>query len=495
MGSGPNGLTAAVVLAREGVRVTVHEAETTVGGAARSAGTLGDGTVVDLGSAVHPFGIASPVLRSLGLERHGLQWRHAPVPLAHPLDDRPAALLHRDLLRTAIGLGRDGSSWRRLHEPFVRRWDDLVRSVLSPLLRRPAHPLLMAGFGAAGVASASVLTRTVFRDEPARALFAGSATHAVLPLGAPLTSAFGVLFGTAGMTTGWPVPHGGAQAVSDALVAELLDHGGRVLTGHRVTDLAELGEADLVLLDLTPQQVLRLRGTGLPPRYRRALQRWRYGPGAFKVDYLLDGPVPWTDPQVAHASSVHVGGTATEVATAEAEVHRGRHPARPFVLLAQQDVADPGRAPDDQRVVWAYTHVPNGSDVDVSDHITAQVERFAPGFRDRVVDRLVSSPARLQAMDANLVGGDVNGGAFTGLQQVARPVLSNNPYRTPVPGLYLCSASTPPGGGVHGMCGAHAAAAALRWLDTATTTTTTTTTTTSRRLDARASTPDRSRGL
>lgn len=465
VGAGPNGLTAAVVLARAGLTVTVYEEQTTVGGGTRSAPALGPGTVVDLGSAVHPFGVASPVYRQLDLQQHGLRWLHPPVPLAHPLDDGPAAMLHDDLARTADSLGRDARAWIAVHGGAIARWDDLVRGVLGPILRVPEDPatlLALAGFGARGAWPAAGLARTVFRDEPARALFAGSAAHAVLPLTRPLTAAFGVLFGAAGMATGWPVAAGGSQSIADALLADLRAHGGRVRTGTPVRDLAEIPPADLVLLDLTPQQVLRLRGTGLPERYRRALARYRYGVAVHKVDYLLDGPVPWRDPEVGRAGTVHVGGTLGEVAYAEAEARAGRLPGRPFVLLAQQQVADPGRAPGGRQVVWAYAHVPHGCDAPAGALVDAQVERFAPGFRDRVLYREDWSPARLQHSNANLVGGDIGGGSFDGLQQVLRPVRTATPYTTPTPGLFLCSSSTPPGGGAHGMCGYHAATTALR---------------------------------
>ena len=461
VGAGPNGLTAAAVLALAGLDVTVHEAADTVGGALRSAEILGPDVVTDLGAAVLPFAVASPAFARLPLERHGLDWVQPTTPMAHPLDDRPAALLHRDLDRTARELGRDGRAWKALHAPAVRQWESLVPGVLGPLLRVPSAPLTMAGFGARGLWPATLLARAAFREAPAQALFAGSASHAVVPLSRPFTAAFGVLFGAAGHATGWPVARGGSQAVADALLGVLTAAGGRVVTGSRITSLAQIGPADLVLLDLTPRQVLAVAGDALPPSYARRLAAWRYGTASYKVDYLLDGPVPWRDPRVTTAGTVHVGGTLAQVAEAEAEVHAGRHPQRPFVLLAQQSLADPSRAPRGQQVVWAYAHTPHGSDVPVGARVDAQIERFAPGFRDRILNRVESSPADLEAWDANLVGGDIGGGALDGLQQLFRPVASAVPYATPLPGVFLCSSSTPPGGGVHGMCGWHAATAAL----------------------------------
>ena len=461
VGSGPNGLAAAVVLARAGLDVTVWEAADTAGGAARSAALLGPGTISDLGSAVHPFGVASPLFSRLGLERHGLQWVHPRIPMAHPLDDLPASLLHRSLPDTCHELGRDGRAWSRVHAGVVERWEEILPGVLGPLLRVPEHPLALAAFGARGAWPATMLARAAFRDEPARALFAGSAAHAVLPLTRPLTAAFGVLFGSAGHATGWPVARGGSQAIADALVADLRAHHGTVLTGAEVRDLAEVRPADVVLLDLTPRQVLRLAGAELPPAYARALSRWRYGTAIYKVDYLLDGPVPWRDERVRDAATVHVGGTLSQVANAEADVHAARHPDRPFVLVAQQGAADPGRAPQGSQVLWAYAHTPHGSPVPIGKRIDAQIERFAPGFRDRISARVETAPADLERFDANLVGGDIGGGALDGLQQLFRPVPSTVPYATGVAGLFLCSSSTPPGGGVHGMCGQHAAHAAL----------------------------------
>ncbi|MFF0990996.1 phytoene desaturase family protein [Kocuria nitroreducens] len=465
VGSGPNGLAAAVVLARAGLDVTVHEAAGAAGGAARSSAALGPGTVVDLGSAVHPFGVASPLFAQLGLHRHGLEWLHPPVVAAHPLDDGPPGLLHRSLERTAAGLGTDGRAWSLLHRGVVERWEETVESVLGPLVRVPEHPRALASFGLRAPWPAAATARALFRTEQARGLFAGSAAHAVLPPRHALTSAFGTLFGAAAHATGWPVARGGSQAVVDALVADLEEHGGRVLVHSPVTDLAQVRPADVVLLDLTPRQVLGLRGLELPDRYRRALARWRYGTASYKVDLLLDGPVPWRDPRVAEAGTVHVGGTLAEIAAAEQQARAGRLPERPFVLVAQQGAADPSRAPAGRQVLWAYAHVPHGcDDPRAGERVLQQLERFAPGVRDRIRERVDTSPAGLEAWNANLVGGDIGGGSLDGLQQVFRPAVQADPYATGVPGVWLCSSSTPPGGGVHGMAGYHAARRALRGL-------------------------------
>ena len=461
VGAGPNGLAAAVVLAGAGLQVTLYEAADRVGGALRSDDALGAGTVRDLGAAVMPFAVASPLLRGLGLERHGLRWLHPEVVVAHPLPGRDAALLHHSLERTADGLGRDGGAWRRLVAPVARRFDALARDALGPPLRVPRSPLTLAAFGLRGLPPATATARAVFRGEPARALFAGCAAHAVMPLSRPLTGAFGVLFGAAAHARGWPVARGGSQAVADALAAELVARGGQVRLGSPVEHLDQVRPADVVLLDLTPRQVLGVVGDELPLRYARALRRWRYGTAAHKVDYLLDGPVPWADPRVAGAGTVHVSGTLAQTAEAEAAVHAGRHPDRPYVLLAQQSAADPSRVPPGKQVVWAYAHTPHGSDDEgTGARVDAQVERFAPGFRDRVLARVETPPAALERMDANLVGGDIGGGSVDGLQLFLRPAARPVPYATGVPGVYLCSSSTPPGGGVHGMCGYHAARAA-----------------------------------
>lgn len=463
VGAGPNGLTAAAMLARAGLEVTVHEAGDTPGGACRSGPLLGEGISSDLGAAAHPLGVVSPAFRHLQLERHGLRWLHPEVVVAHPLDEGEAAVVYRDLYRTAEGLGRDGRAWVALHRGVTDRWKEVVSSVLGPLVQLPAHPLALAAFGARAVAPATLTASTLFRQARTRALFAGSATHSVLPPSHVLTSAFGVLFGAAAQTTGWPVAQGGSQAIVDALVAELTDQGGRIVTGHTVRDLRAVRPADIIVLDLTPHQVLALEGLNLPTRYRKALRRWRYGTAVHKIDLLLDGPVPWKDPQVAQAGTVHLGGTIEEIEVAERQARSGRLPERPFVMVAQPSSIDPTRSPESTTVMWAYAHVPYGcDDPRAGERVMNQLDRFAPGIRDRVLVRHDTSPAALQAWNPNLVGGTIGGGALDGLQQAFRPALQANPYATGVPGVWLASSSTPPGGGVHGMAGYHAATRVLR---------------------------------
>lgn len=470
VGSGPNGLTAAAFLARAGWRVDVYERGDAAGGAATSAPALGAGTVVDLGAAAHPFGIASPAFRALGLDRFGLEWCHAAYPLAHPLDDRPAALLHRSLDETAGGLGADARAWRRVHRALTRDLDALLPDLLAPLVHLPHRPLDLARFAPVAAPPATLLADLAFRDEPARALLLGSAAHALAPLSAPFTGAFGTLFGALGMTSGWPVARGGTGGITRALVAHLEAHGGTLHLGREVDDLRELGPADAVVLNVTARQALRLAdasGRELPTPVRRRLARWRYGAAAFKVDFALDGPVPWRDPRVAEASTVHVVGSPAELRRAEADVARRALPDRPFVMVCQQQAADPGRASgaaDGQTVLWTYAHVPHAyvdaHPGEVRGRIEAQIERFAPGFRDRVVATHETPPAALEAWNPNLVGGDIAGGAMTGAQMLLRPGLSAAPAVL-APGLFLASSSAAPGAGVHGMPGLHAARAVL----------------------------------
>ncbi|WP_348535916.1 NAD(P)/FAD-dependent oxidoreductase [Kocuria sp. JC486] len=466
VGSGPNGLTAGCFLARAGLQVTVLEAQSTVGGAARSAPVLGDGTVVDLGAACHPFGAASPAFDALDLETHGLHWLSPQVAAAHPLDGQDPGLLFPDLARTADGLGDDAAAWRSLHAGPQANIQAILADSLGPLARWPEHPLAMAAFGLRAPWPVSWMARA-FRSEQARGLLAGSAAHATLPMTAPLTSAFAVMFNTLAAVNGWPVAWGGTQSVVNALVAELTARGGRIETGRRVDDLRDLGNPGVVLLDLTPQQMLRLKGLEFPPRYRRSLSRWRYGAAVHKVDLLLDGPVPWYDPRIANAGTVHVGGTLEEINRAERLAANGTLPERPFVMATQPTAVDPSRAPAGQHILWAYAHVPHGHRGPsknpnlAGDRVIEQIERFAPGLRERIVHRVDHSPRDLEAMNANLVGGSIGGGSLAGLQQVFRPTAVLNPYRTGAPGVYLCSSSTPPGGGVHGMGGHNAAMTAL----------------------------------
>jgi phytoene dehydrogenase-like protein len=457
VGSGPNGLVAAITLAGAGWDVEVLEAADRPGGGTRSAELIAPGVLHDVCSAIHPLGLASPALRALPLAEHGLRWVHPDVPLAHPLDGGRAAVLRRGVGETADGLGADARAYRRLYEPWVEAGTTLTDGLLAPLTVPPRHPFVLARFGPLAVRSARGLARARFDTDEARALFVGLAGHSILRLTSPSTAGYGLMLGVLGHLVGWPMAEGGSQRIADALVAELDARGGSVTCDRRVASLDELPPADATLLDLTPRQVVALAGDRLPTRYRRALERFRYGPGVHKVDWTLDGPIPWTNEHVAEAATVHVGGPLDEVVHSEAEVWKGRVAARPLVLLAQQTPFDPSRAPAGVHTAWAYCHVPNGWTGDATERIEAQVERFAPGFRERITGRHVMGPAAMHRHDENYVGGDINGGVADLRQLVARPTLGLHPWKTPVRGLYLCSSSTPPGGGVHGMCG-HAAA-------------------------------------
>ncbi|MCX6463558.1 MAG: NAD(P)/FAD-dependent oxidoreductase [Pseudonocardiales bacterium] len=462
VGSGPNGLVGAVRLAEAGCRVLLLEAADTLGGGLRTEELTLPGFRHDVCATVLPLALASPAFRALDVAGE-VAFDHPPVPCAHPLDGAPAALVLRDLGGTAAGFGRDAAAWRAVVGGTARAGFPLVDTLLAPLDLPPRAPLAAVRYGATGALPAAAVAR-LFRDAPARAAFAGMAAHSILPFTAPVTAGYGTLLAALAHSVGWPVVRGGSQTLADALVARLRAAGGEVVTGCRVTDLDELPPARVVLLDVTPRQFLAMARRRMPRVYRARLERFRYGPGVFKLDYALDGPVPWRDPAVAAAGTVHLGGTFAEVAAAERDVAQGRHPERPFVLGVQATVADPTRAPAGKHTFWAYCHVPHGSGVDMTAAVETQVERFAPGFRDRVLARHAMGPAALEAHDANEVGGDIAGGAADWRQFVSRPVLARDPWRTPVPGVYLCSASTPPGGGAHGMGGWSAAGRALRTL-------------------------------
>jgi phytoene dehydrogenase-like protein len=461
VGSGPNGLAAAIVLARAGCDVLVREQAVTLGGGCRSEELTLPGYVHDTCSTVHALALASPFLSSLPLAEHGLELVHPRAPMAHPLDDGPAVMLERSVDATAAGLEEDAAAYRKLLGPLVDNAEALMGQFLGPL-RPPRHPLLMARFGLSGIRPAFSLARSRFDGKRARALLAGHCAHSMLSLHAPGSGAFGLMLMLSAHYVGWPVARGGSQRLADALASYLAELGGRVETSSPVSSFAGLAGTGPILADVTPRQLLDLAGERLPERYRRRLGRYRYGPGIFKLDWALSEPIPWSDPEVARAGTVHVGGTLEEIAASEGDATSGRHSDRPFVLLVQASRFDDSRTPQGKDSAWAYCHVPHGSERDMTEEIEAQVERFAPGFRDTIEARSAMGPAEVEARNPNYVGGDINGGVQDLRQLFTRPVARPVPYSTPDPRIFMCSSSTPPGGGVHGMCGYWAARAALR---------------------------------
>jgi phytoene dehydrogenase-like protein len=463
IGGGPNGLAAAITLARAGRSVTLLEAASTVGGGVRSAEATLPGFVHDVCSAIYPFGRTSPFFAEAGLDARGLQWIEPPIPLGHPLDDGSAVLAHRDVEATAAGLGRDRDVYRRLIGPLVNDWPRLLPDLLAPI-RIPLSPpraIRLARFGLVALQSASLVARR-FQGARARALFAGAAAHSLIGLREPASAASAIVMLASAHADGWPFPAGGAGRIAQALADELMARGGTIHVERRVKQLDDLPPHRVALFDVTPRQLLAIAGDRISGRYRRALERYRYGPGVFKLDLAIQGAIPWRAGELEGAGTVHLGGTFEEIARSERAVAAGRVPDRPFVLLAQQSLFDRSRAPDGRNTVWAYCHVPNGSTADMTDMILGQIERFAPGFRERILSTVATGPAELEAYNPNDVGGDIGGGRNDLGQLLTRPSVRLDPYSTPDPAIFICSASTPPGGGVHGMCGLHAARSAER---------------------------------
>lgn len=458
VGAGPNGLAAAIEFARRVKSVCVYEANETIGGSARSAALTLPGFVHDTCSAVHPLAVGSPFFKSVSLAEYGLEFIYPPAALAHPFDDGSALILHRSIEQTGEQLGADARSYKRLLEPLVRDWEILAPELLGPI-HFPHHPFVMTRFGLTAIRSAASFVSR-FKEERTRAFFAGVVAHSCLSLDRAGTTAFGLVLLALGHTEGWPIPRGGTQKISDALAAHLKSLGGEIVTGVRIQSLDDLAASRCMLFDLTPRQLLQIAGNRFPSGFSDKLKNYRYGPAAFKMDWALDGPVPWRARECAQAATVHLGGSFAEIEASESAIWEGKCTDRPFVLVAQPSLFDSSRAPDGKHVLWAYCHVPNGSDVDMSERIENQIERFAPGFRSRIIGRSVLTPAQLESRNANLVGGDINGGAQTLAQMFTRPTIRT--YSTPLDGVYICSSSTPPGGGVHGMCGYHAARLALK---------------------------------
>jgi phytoene dehydrogenase-like protein len=465
IGAGPNGLSAAITLQQAGVQTVVHESSASAGGGARTSEITLPGFHHDLGSSVYPMGAASPFFNSLPLARYGHRWIEPPASLAHPLDDGTAVMLEHDLRATCSGLGNasDAASYKGLIKPLADEWPALCREILGPVVHLPRSPILLARFGVYAMLAATTLARSAFKGERGRALFAGMAAHSVLPLTSPLSSAVGLVLAAAGHVTGWPIAEGGAKSLSNALVEHLESLGGRILLNSPVANLAECELADAILCDISPRQLLTIAGDAMPKSYRRQLENYRYGPGAYKIDWALSEPIPWTAKDCSRAATVHIGGTLDEITASEAAPWTsGRVTEKPFVLLVQPSLFDYSRAPAGKHTAWGYCHVPNGSTASHFEAIEAQVERFAPGFRDCILARTITTPANFEASNANLIGGDLSGGAMTPRQLIFRPTPSL--YDTGLPKVFLCSSSTPPGGGVHGMCGHLAGQRALKHL-------------------------------
>ena len=462
VGSGPNGLAAAITLAKAGKHVLVIESRPTPGGGTRTAELTLPGFWHDICSAVHPLGVASPFFRRLGLEKYGLDWIFSPAALAHPFDDGSCVLVQKSVPETAQSLGIDRLAYTRLFTAIAHNADKIIGDLFGPLPLPPRHIFADIRFGLPALLPAKLLARMAFRSEKARAVFGGMSAHAILPLEKPVTAAFGLAMHMFAHTGGWPVARGGSQRISDALTAHLIALGGEMITGWQVESLAELPPAPIVMFDLAPRQVLKITGDRLPRGYRRRLEGFRYGPGIFKVDWALDAPIPWQAPETSQAVAVHLGGTLEEICASERAVWEDRIPEQPYIILSQPTLFDPTRAPAGRHIAWAYCHVPHGSTEDMTARIEAQIERFAPGFRSRILARSGMNTQQLEAYNPNYVGGDINSGVQDLGQFFTRPVASLNPYATPLKGVYLCNSSTPPGGGVHGLCGYHAAGAALR---------------------------------
>ena len=461
VGAGPNGLAAAITLARAGQAVLVLEAKATIGGGTRTAEITLPGYKHDICSAIHPLGLASPFFRSIPLADFGLKWIEPPLEIAHPLDDGTAVAVRRSLQETSANMGVDERAYQKLLKPLVADWKNTLDDFLGPFPLPPRNLLSMARFGMPSLQSGRGLAERTYKGERARALFAGMSAHSILPLETLGTAGFGLMMNFLAHAVGWVIPQGGSQSIADAMAAYLKSLGGEIITDNPVASLEELPQAQTILVDITPRQLLQIAGERLPDGYRRQLEKYRYGPGVFKIDYALDGPIPWKAAECAQAGTVHVGGTLEEISASEAAVGRGEHPEKPFVLVAQQSLFDPSRAPAGKQTAWAYCHVPNGSTVDMTENIEAQIERFAPGFREVILARCTHNTHEMEQYNPNYVGGDIIGGTQDLLQFYNRPVISLKPYKTPVKGLYICSSSTPPGGGVHGMCGYHAALTSL----------------------------------
>jgi phytoene dehydrogenase-like protein len=463
VGAGPNGLAAAIHLARHGVDVQVLEARDTIGGGARSGELTVPGLIHDHCSAAHPFAVGSPFWKEIDLQRYGLVWRWAEIDCAHPLDDGSAGVLYQSIEATAAGMGPDGTRWRRAVGDLAVGFDQLADDFLRPVINVPRHPIRVAAFGPRALLPATVMARW-FRTEQARALFGGAAAHMFTRLDRPLTSSLGLMFLASGHRYGWPVAEGGSGSITRALAAALNAHGGAVTTGVTVTSRSDIPDADIVMLDVSPAAALSIYGDVMPGRIKRSYRRYREGSSAFKVDFAIEGDIPWTNAECRRAGTVHLGGGFAEIAHSERQRAQGEMPKRPFMLVGQQYLADPSRSAGNINPIWAYAHVPFGYSGDATAVVIDQIERFAPGFRDRIIATVSKSTAELEAYNPNYIGGDIIGGANDRLQVLFRPRVAVNPYATSVPGVYLCSQSTPPGAGIHGLCGYHAAASALRWL-------------------------------